>query len=262
MSPVQDSRYTPVGAVILRMTVAFVLLGSLPSCGRTWHEATHDYAGYSIQPTLVADSMMEAYLTPFRQQLSETMDDTLAEIHHTLTLEKPESTLGNFMADLLAEEATRITGKPVDLAIQNYGGIRRNSLAAGPFTLGMVYEIMPFDNQLVILELDGTGLNTLIDHMAQLGGWPVSKGVRYQIEDGQARAILVQNRPIQEEHTYRVALPDYIAKGGDRCDFLVEYPMIETGVLVRDALIHYCRSRQAAGILIDAGLDGRITQVD
>lgn len=233
----------------------------IASCGRTWHEATHDYAGYSIQSTLPADSLLEAYLAPYRQELALTMDDTIAEVGHTLTLKRPESTLGNFMADLLADEAERITGEPVDLALQNYGGVRRNSLHAGPMRMGMIYEIMPFDNQLVVLELDARGLHTLIQHIAKLGGWPVSKGVRFQIQAGIAQAILVNNRPIQEGQTYRVALTDYIANGGDQCGFLTTYPVTDTGILVRDAIIHYCRARQEAGLPLDAVLDGRITQI-
>ncbi|MCF8238322.1 MAG: 5'-nucleotidase C-terminal domain-containing protein [Saprospiraceae bacterium] len=261
MTLFEDRRWPAGWHGCVRIFAGFSLVLLLSGCGKTWHEATHEYVQYSIQADLPADSLLEAYLAPLRRQLALTMDDTIAEVQGTLTLQQPESTLGNFLADLLAEEATRITGTPVDLAIQNYGGIRRNSLPKGPLRMGMIYEIMPFDNMLVVLELDASGLIALIEHMAKQGGWPISKDVRYQIREGIPQAILVDHRPIEEGRTYRVAMPDYIAKGGDRCDFLTAYPMTDTGVLVRDAIIQYCRDRQASGYLIDAGLDGRITQI-
>lgn len=237
-------------------------MAMLTSCHRIWHEATHEYTGYAIDNDLARDSTLEQYLLPYRQQLAKTMDDTVALLSRTLTLEQPESTLGNFLADLIQTEAERVSGKPVDLAIQNYGGVRRNSLAVGPLRMGMIYELMPFDNLIVILELDAEGLEQLITFMTGKGGWPVSKAVRYQIRDGNPQAILVNNRPIEANRTYFVAMPDYIANGGDRCDFLIGYPRTNLGLLVRDAIIHHCRGRMENGVTIDAVLDGRITIVD
>lgn len=246
------SGLTPVIQVLL-------LLLPLSSCHRTWHEASHMYTGYDIDQNVATDSTLEHYLTPYRQQLARTMNDTVAIVGHELTLQKPESSLGNFLTDLLVEEARGATGLQVDLAIQNYGGVRRTSLAAGPLRLGMIYEVMPFDNLVVVLKLDAAGLERLIEYMAAQGGWPVSASVRYQIQENRPQAVLIHNRPIEQDKTYLVAMSDYIANGGDRCDFLRDYPRIDTGLLMRDAIIQHCARRMQQGLLIDAVLDGRIT---
>lgn len=224
----------------------------------TWHEATHQYQGHGIDLTLPKDSTLEAYLLPFRMQVEKAMNDTVATVARTLTLEKPESTLGNLLADLLLEEAARSSSQPIDLAILNYGGIRLDELPAGPMRLGMIYQIMPFDNQISILEIPGKGLQELMDRIAGQGGWPVSHTVRMHIQDEKAMAVLINRLPIQESRTYRVAMSDYLANGGDKLTFLRELPRQDTGVLVRDAILSYCRRQQGRNLPLYAILDGRI----
>ena len=224
----------------------------------TWHEATHQYGQYQMDASLESDSALSAYLLPFRKRLDQTMNDTVARVARKLTLDKPESTLGNLLADLVLDEANRVSDQPVDLAVLNYGGVRRNELAAGPLRVGMVYELMPFDNQITIVELDAGGLTELLDQIAGQDGWPVSRSVRMQILEGRATAVLINNQPIESERRYRVAMPDYIAHGGDRMTFLRDFPLQYTNVLIRDAILQYSRDQQALGMPVDAVLDGRI----
>ncbi|MEO1714912.1 MAG: 5'-nucleotidase, partial [Bacteroidota bacterium] len=109
-----------------------------------------------------ADSVLNALITDYRGQLEAEMNTVIGTIAQSLTLQKPESSLGNWMADVLLEKATFYSKRPVDFALQNYGGIRISELPAGPLTRGKIYELMPFDNQLVILDLPGDIVDTLV----------------------------------------------------------------------------------------------------
>jgi 2',3'-cyclic-nucleotide 2'-phosphodiesterase (5'-nucleotidase family) len=70
------------------------------------------------------------------------------------------------MTDIFREMGQERYGKPVDVAITNNGGIR-TSFPEGNITLGNVYEVMPFDNELVVITLSGETMKKVIDYLAQ-----------------------------------------------------------------------------------------------
>jgi 2',3'-cyclic-nucleotide 2'-phosphodiesterase (5'-nucleotidase family) len=143
--------------------------------------------------------------------------------------------------------ANKYSTKNVDVALQNYGGFRIPFLPKGPITKGNVYELMPFDNKLVVLELSAGLTRRLIDQMSNDGGWPISKGLNYKIEYGAASDIKIAGNDLDESKTYRIAMPDYVANGGGDCDFLIAIEQEDTGVFIRDIIIEYLLSLQQEG---------------
>jgi 2',3'-cyclic-nucleotide 2'-phosphodiesterase (5'-nucleotidase family) len=185
------------------------------------------------------------------------MDQVIAVAAEDLYKTQPESSLGNLLAQIVFEAATDKLATPPDFSIQNYGGIRVPMLAAGDITRGRVYELMPFDNYIVVMHLEGSIVLRLINHMASKGGWPVH-GLTYVISDGEATEIEIGGQPFQSRRMYSVALPDYVANGGDYCDFLVGQPRQETGILVRDAILLYMYEASSQGRPIGSKTDGRV----
>src|SRR5690606_11149141 len=98
-----------------------------------------------------------------------------------LTKAQPESTLGNFVADAQMIVAKKLDNKVV-ASVVNYGGIRLNYIAPGELTKGKIFELMPFDNMLTIVEVPGEVLKQFCNHMAKYRGWPVS-GITYTIKE-------------------------------------------------------------------------------
>ena len=185
------------------------------------------------------DPNIEEIIAPYREDLNKTMGVVIARSREEIFKEKPNSALLNFMADMLLEGAKKQTGRDdIDLAVQNYGGIRVSSLPKGPITTGNIYELMPFENTLVILEIPGHELKNLFDRIADYGGWPISKGTSFRIVDETyADSIYVNFMPFEIQKTYTLALPDYIANGGDKSDFFKTSKRMDTGILIRDILI-------------------------
>lgn len=138
--------------------------------------------------------------------------------------------------------AHNAAGKPIDAAILNSGGLRSAQIyPPGPVTNFEVRAIHPFGNRLVVVELDGETLRDVLEH-ACTGGhrdaagerievWGLSfrcdttkPGVRYEMVDGRAGAItqrgmrvadaLVGSSPLVPANRYRVAVNDYLARGG------------------------------------------------
>src|SRR5690606_7274315 len=168
---------------------------------------------------------------PVRQQPDSGEVIGYADI--PLTKAQPESTLGNFLADAMLA-AARGADREVVAAVSNYGSIRVPYIAPGPISRSRLSELMPFNNKLVILDIPGAVLQQLCDVMAARRGWPVS-GITFSIKDRQAAYVLVAGVPLNPALVYRVAVNDYMARGGDGCAMLPPLKRLLTGVLVRDA---------------------------
>ena len=127
----------------------------------------------------------------------------------------------------------------VDFAVQNYGGLRVPVVAKGDLTVGDIYEVMPFDNKLVVLNLTGEKTLMLLNRIADYGGWPISSNLTFAIEDEKATDIMIKGESFDIKKSYRVALPDYTANGGDRCTFLMKEPQEDNDKMIRDLVIEY-----------------------
>jgi 2',3'-cyclic-nucleotide 2'-phosphodiesterase (5'-nucleotidase family) len=189
----------------------------------------------------VADSAQkdtyQDLLTPYRLKMDSQMNVIVGNITEELKKDKPNGGLNNLVCDAMLWKANlKISG---DMCFQNYGGIRIPSVSKGPITLGKIYEIMPFDNELVALQVTGSIVDSLCQLSAQSGGWPMA-GISYTLQNNKATNIQIKNKgALQYDANYTLIANDYIANGGDKCSFLKSIPQQSLNVLVRDALIKY-----------------------
>jgi 2',3'-cyclic-nucleotide 2'-phosphodiesterase (5'-nucleotidase family) len=215
------------------------------------------FGSYDVKPDRT-DSSIQAMLRPYQQAVGASMEAVLAEVAAPLPKSQPDNVLGYFMTDAFLVQAAKVFGQQPDIALMNQGGIRINNLPAGPLKMRQLYELMPFDNQLVIIELTGDQLQALLNHVAARGGWAISGGT-YQIRNKQAVNVQIGNQALQSTARYRVALSDYIANGGDDCAMLVGVPQKNQGYLQRDALIDYVKELSATGKQVQPPAAGRVT---
>lgn len=203
------------------------------------------YSKYDVKPAK-GDSSMQNMLAPYAANVNSTMNTVIGSLAQPLDKKMPESSLGFFMTDAYKAQAEKTFGKKVDLAFMNNGGIRTNTMAAGKITVGTIFELMPFDNLLVLVELNGTQLQALMDHIATRGGWPISGGT-YKVVNKKAVDVKVNNAAITASGKYVIAISDYIANGGDDCVMLKNIPQQNKGYLQRDALLEYVKDKCAGG---------------
>jgi len=234
------------------------LFGLFLSCGTTQVPNSVSYSGYSVSPKLPADTALLNLVQPYAVEVNRTMNKVIGFTPTTLTKRLPESGLGNFMADCMQAMAAKKFGVPIDIAFMNQGGIRA-SLNKGNITVGNVYELMPFDNLLVVQAIKGAVLEAFLTHMAADGGWPISKGSSFKIKNKQAVDIVINGKPLDRNATYITANSDYIAQGGSNAAMLAVFPFQNKGYLIRDALIEYIQSITASGQPIDPKIENRVT---
>ena len=173
-----------------------------------------------------------------------------------LSKSQPESTMGNFIADAMLARAQQVNSK-TEIAILNYNSIKKNYLSPGNIAQGHILEMIPFNNKLVLLEISGSLLQEFCDHIAKNKGWPIS-GISFVIKNNKATNILVKGKPINKHILYRVAVPDYIAYGGNQCDFLTHLKKTRTDIFIRDLLIEHIEQLTKNGQQIHSEIEQRI----
>lgn len=228
------------------------------SCNTTYKAQSLQYKTYRINQQEKADTGAVSFLTPYSKQVNETMNGVIGVADKSLDRTQPESTLGNFMVDAFLEMAKQKYGTHVDLAFVNYGGIRLTQLAAGNVTTGKIFELMPFDNLLVLQKVKGDVLQQVFDIMADRGGWPIA-GAAMQIKEKKAINITIGGKPLDYTATYTIANSDFIANGGDNANMLRPIPQITNGYLMRDAILDYIKWLKAQGRNISASIEKRVT---
>jgi len=216
---------------------------------------------YTVEDTSAVgrDTSILAMIEPYKSQLDEEMDRVIGTAALDLERGRPEGALGNLVADALAAKAEAYTGTSVSFALSNSGGLRIPALPKGDITKSDIFELLPFDNVLVILELDAELMQTLANHMAAAGGWPVSKGLQFTIVGSKAEEVRINGQALESGKTYRVAMPDYVANGGSNSDFLVKLPQVSTGRFMRDAVIEYIQEQPQS---IQAQVEGRVVVIN
>ena len=215
------------------------------SCHKQFQPQSVQYAGYSVDRSKT-DTTLTNFLKPYSGKVGETMNDVMAELGTTLKKEQPDGTLGNFMADAYLSMARKKFDPSADVAFMNNGGIRLNMIMAGPLRRGSIYEVMPFDNLLVIVKLTGAQLQQYLDYIAAEGGSGIA-GARMTIRDKKATEVFIQNKPIDLSASYTMVNSDYAVNGGGGFNLFKSMPSQKTGYLLRDAIIDYSAEFKASG---------------
>jgi 2',3'-cyclic-nucleotide 2'-phosphodiesterase (5'-nucleotidase family) len=177
--------------------------------------------------------------------------------------------LGNFVTDGLRAQAQAKLGKPVVLTVMNAGGLRKNDIAAGELRSSDIFELLPFENALVALEVTGTQLQKLIQTAtrdAQAGAriqFKWNERDRPEFLSGKLLDATGKEQEIDPEKIYTVVTIDYLLQvGGGAYAFLKEAKSITPlNMTLRDAILNYIKSETAAGRPIRSVLDGRFVQV-
>ena len=243
------------------MKKIFLALGlfTLLACNRQYTPTSVQYLQKPVGSGAPADSALQRLMAPYRDSLYNAMSTVLGTLAQPLEKHQPDGSLNRFVADAMLYGARKIFDMPVQAAFVNYGGVRLNDVPAGPLTRGRIFELMPFDNALVVQTVSGVVLQQYLNLAAQRGGWPVA-GVSYVIKEGKATQVVVDGSPLEPQRQYHIAHSDYIANGGDEINLFITLPQQNRGYLLRDALLDYVASFTQQGKPVTVPLQPRITK--
>jgi 2',3'-cyclic-nucleotide 2'-phosphodiesterase (5'-nucleotidase family) len=148
-----------------------------------------------------------------------------------------------------------------ELALHNTFGFR-NDLPQGPLTVGHLYQVMPFDNNLAVMELTGAQIKAILSANLKGGVSRIqvssSLTMKAQVsEGGEVRSveINVKGEPLDEARRYKVAMNSYMSGGGSCCKALKALPSTDTAIPLRVLFMDVVRE----GSPLKAPATGRIT---
>jgi 2',3'-cyclic-nucleotide 2'-phosphodiesterase (5'-nucleotidase family) len=250
------------------MLIAGISLAVLSSCSTVNESTSYDYKNLSIN--VIADSIsdpeFERILQPYKLEVESKMSEVIAYSDQGLVSYRPESPLSNFLSDLILDFAVDYCDSnqlafTTHFSLFNHGGIRA-SLPSGAITIRSGYEIMPFENELVLLELSGEQVMNLASYIATREGEGVA-GITFGMLKDKAVDIKVQGVRVDPAKSYWMVTSDYIANGGDGMKVLTwANKRIDTGYKMREVIIDYMRAMNDRGEKISGSTDGRIYYVE
>lgn len=237
-----------------QLLASLLIISLLASCSLQKSAVGEQQASLTLEEqAAIADEQIAELLDQYRPRYKEVMGEKVADVSRPIAFGKPESPLGNLVADALRYRAARETRKFVNLALIGESSFRLN-LDEGELTRGEILEFMPYDNSLVLLKLRGESVYSLSQEIAGRGGVPVS-GLRFRLEGKTARDVLVNSDIIEPEKHYWLATSSWIANGGEDFKALREHlDRIELPISIREVYLDYFSNQRT----INPEIDGRI----
>lgn len=244
---------------VLKLFVIFLTLFIVASCSKQNYQVSKiEGKRITITDKEKQDSQIENYIKPYREHINKDLDSVLAYCPVTLDKNsgKWQTTIGNLMADVTLQRGNTVfmarEKKNIDLCILNQGGIR-SILPKGNVTSRTAFEIMPFENSLVVIALKGEQILDLVDYfIATKKPHPLS-GITFTIgKDNVAKNILVQGKPVQKDSIYYVATNDYLSNGGDNMEFFKKGTQkFDLDYKLRNILIDYFKEVDTIPVIND-----------
>jgi len=224
----------------------------------------------TIDASVPGDAAVEKMLAPYTEKVRE-LSVVVGKLEGG-PLKKDGAgagSLGNFVTDGMRAQAKAKLGKPITLAIMNAGGLRKTEIAAGELRASDIFELLPFENALVALEVNGTQLAKLLQVVAR----DAQSGARIQFKwNDQNRAEFLsgklldesgQEQEIDPNKTYTIVTIDYLLNLNSGAYALLHEATSKTplNLTLRQSIMDYVKAETAAGRNIQPRLDGRYVQV-
>ncbi|WP_165903701.1 5'-nucleotidase C-terminal domain-containing protein [Hymenobacter gummosus] len=205
-----------------------------------------------------ADPQVEAVVAPYRLKVKQQMDEVIGRAPVAIRKNPGESPLANFAGDVQRERAARELGQPIDLGVMTNGGLRAE-LPAGNITIGSVFELMPFENELVVLDAPASVVQQLFNYAAPIH-MAISGATYTATPEGKPVDIRIGKELFdpEKDRTYTIAISDYLAGGGDKLEFFRPLAPRHTNVLLRTVFQDHIRQLTKEGRPVEAQAEGRV----
>jgi 2',3'-cyclic-nucleotide 2'-phosphodiesterase (5'-nucleotidase family) len=222
-----------------------------------------------VDARVPADKDLENMLAPYSEKISE-LSKVIGRLEGDLSKTGVGGgSLGNFVTNGIKEQAEAKLGKPVTLAIVNTGGLRKNQISAGELRASDIFELLPFENALVALDMTGAQLSKLLEAVAR----DAQAGARINFKwNDRNRAEFISGKlidstgkdlEIDPAKIYTVVTIDYLLHVGGGPYAILQEAKSQTplNITLRDAIINYVKSETAAGRPVRSAIDDRWVQV-
>lgn|GEM_PF-22554 len=205
---------------------------------------------YNRVKTLTEDAEVKAMVAGYVKELAPILNEKVID----LGMDLPHDTTQNGGLSPMGIWATALMARvgEAQIAVTNGGGLRRG-FEKGEITMGLMYELMPFDNTIVTLNIKGADLKRVIEHGIMAQGFKPGQfyGLKvYYDKDAEANSrikgmTLLDGTPIEMDKYYKVVTNDFIVDKGDQYDFTGAKDIVDTGKPIRDEMAALLKSMTA-----------------
>jgi 2',3'-cyclic-nucleotide 2'-phosphodiesterase (5'-nucleotidase family) len=223
----------------------------------------------TVDASIPPDPAVEKILAPYSDRVRE-LSTVIGRLEGGLSKTGVGAgTLGNFVSDGMRAQAKAKLGKPVVLAIMNSGGLRKNEIAAGDLRASDIFELLPFENALVALDVTGAQLAKIL----QVATKDAQSGARIHFKyNDRDRPEFISGKLIDENGNeqeidpnklYTIVTIDYLLRLNSGAYAILQEAKSSTplNITLRDAVMNYVKSETAAGHTIRGAVDNRFVQV-
>lgn len=221
-----------------RILYLFLSLLIFSSCSKTYLKQKADFTHYSLKENTESENAKIA-IAEYKVKVNTETEKIIGNTTDALLKDGDESTLGNFVCDALKYSAEKeFKNLPVDVVLINRGGLRVN-LPKGDIKIINIFELMPFENDLVLVKISGEklleGIQLIIEKKHSF------MGLKIKAENNKLTEATINNIALDKTKIYTIVTSDYLAYGGDNFIFLKEpFAMEKSNLKIRDAIIKYC----------------------
>lgn len=232
--------------------VTTLTLLTVTSCKtKNYHNYLVEGKKIEINKNYSSNENIEAYIAPYRKHIDADLDSVLSYCPETLDKSKGEwqTNIGNFMADACMELANPVfikqQNKQINIILLNSGGIR-SIIPKGNITKRNAFEVMPFENSLIVVALKGTQIKALAAHIINEKKPHPLSGLKIVLNsNNEILNILYKEQPINDDSIYYVGTSDYLSNGGDNMTFFLKNEgTFDLNYKIRNVLIDYFYKHQ------------------
>ena len=242
-----------------KLLFAILLVSLFTACHRPLHVSKTTGAVLLVDSTYNAMQDMQYLqsLAPIKEDLEKQLGAPIGYAPEALTVNRPECTMLNWACDALLAIAQKQCPNPVDMAVVNIGSMRCE-WAAGEITFRNVFELMPFDNELVVLTLTGEEIHRLCEIVATNNGEGMA-GLRLKARNGKVLQVEINGKSLEKDKTYTVATSDYLSQGNDGMLPLKNHIQCwNSEEKIRDLYIEYIKQVKVVQAKVDGRMDIRL----
>lgn len=242
----------------IKQIVLFLTFLLAVSCGhQQYHVSRVEGKEIGVTDKNKEVAAIEDFIKPYRENIDKDLSTVLAYAPETLDKSGEwQTTIGNLMADAAFDFGNRVfikrENKKIDICLLNFGGIR-SIIPKGNVTTRTAFEVMPFENSLIVTELKGEQILEIVNYIiSEKKAHPVS-GLTFTIDkDNIAKDIYVQGKPLQNDRIYNVVTSDYLSNGGDNMNFFKKsLKNYELDYKIRNVMIDYFKEVDTIPVIRD-----------
>jgi len=221
----------------MRNLIKIFILLILSSCSNDYSITSSKHEVIEVKYSV--DSNIIKIISPYKNKLDKEMNEVICYTKNDLIKGQPESTLGNFICDLSLKK----TNGEANICVFNNGGLR-DMISKGNITTRDIYKVMPFENELVILELNNSEYYNLLQYITERGGEPFGGTEIIEKKD-----TIISD--LNNKDKIRVLTSDYLANGGNNMSFFINKKQKKLGIKLRDAIIEHCKNIDSLDVKFD-----------